>query len=129
MLSLKFGAILRDHATIRINFIGFALNIAYTLFYYYYTPNNEKMKVWAQIGAAGAFAAGVIAYAQYEDPTVIEFRFGMIITLFLFALVASPFLSLVCDMHRVCVHYVTLKCSIFREKSFVIRVPLGCRSP
>lgn len=94
-MSLKFGVLLADDAMIRINLIGFALNVAFIVFYYLYVPNNEKTKIWGQIGIAGAFAAGAIAYSQYEDPNVIEFRFGLIITIFLFSLVASPFLSLV----------------------------------
>lgn len=83
---------------IRINIVGFALNVAFIVFYYLYVPNNEKTKIWGQIGLAGAFAAGIIAYSQYEDPNVIEFRFGLIITIFLFSLVASPFLSLVISL-------------------------------
>lgn len=92
---MKFGAILRDDATIQINFIGVALNIIYLVVFYWYTPNKDKTRVWGQIGLAGAFAAGAIAYAQYEDPNLVEFRFGMVITVFLFILVGSPFLSLV----------------------------------
>lgn len=94
ILSLKFGAILRDDAMIRINFLGFALNTGYVVFYYFYTPNEDKNRVWGQIGLAGAFAGAVLAYGEYEDPDKVEFRFGLIFTGFLFALVASPFLSL-----------------------------------
>lgn len=92
---MKFGVILADDAMIRINLIGFALNVAFIVFYYQYVPNNEKTKIWGQIGIAGALSAATIAYSQYEDPNVVEFRFGLIITVFLFSLVASPFLSLV----------------------------------
>lgn len=80
---------------LRVNFFGLVLNIIYMTIYYYYTPGKNKNSVWVQIGLSGAFSAAVIAYAQYEHPDLIEFRFGMIMTVFLFALVSSPFLSLV----------------------------------
>lgn len=82
---------------LRVNFFGLVLNIIYVTVYYWYTPGNHKTTVWAQIGLSGAFSAAIIGYAQYEDPDLIEFRFGMIMTVFLFALVSSPFLSLVSD--------------------------------
>lgn len=80
---------------IRINLIGFALNVVFVTFFYVYVPAEEKMKAWGQIGIAGAITTAVLAYAQYEDPAVIEFRFGLIITAFLFSLVASPLFGLV----------------------------------
>lgn len=80
---------------LRVNFFGLALNIVYMTIFYYYAPGKDKNTVWGQLGLSGAFAAAIIAYAQYEDPKLIEFRFGMIMTGFLFALVSSPFLSLV----------------------------------
>ena len=80
---------------LRVNAFGLALNIVYMLVYYHYTPNGNKTTVWAQIGLSGAISAAVIGYAQYEHPDLIEFRFGIIMTVLLFALVSSPFLSLV----------------------------------
>lgn len=80
---------------LRVNFFGLVLNIIYMTIYYHYTPGKNKNTVWGQIGVCGAFSAAVIGYAQYEQPDLIEFRFGMIMTVFLFALVSSPFLSLV----------------------------------
>lgn len=80
---------------LRVNFFGLVLNILYMTVYYFYTPGKNKTTVWAQIGLGGAFSAVIIGYAEYEDPSLIEFRFGMIMTAFLFALVSSPFLSLV----------------------------------
>lgn len=80
---------------LRVNCFGLVLNIIYMTVYYFYTPDNNKTTVWAQIGLSGAFSAVVIGYAQYERPDLIEFRFGLIMTAFLFALVSSPFLSLV----------------------------------
>ncbi|KAH9634828.1 hypothetical protein HF086_012242 [Spodoptera exigua] len=93
VLNLKFGYILRDDKMIQVNLFGLALNIIYCMIYFNYT--QEKMKVWAQIGLAGAFSAGLIAYAQMEDPKLVENRFGTIITAFMFYLIASPLFGLI----------------------------------
>lgn len=79
---------------IKVNFIGFALSVIYCLVFYQYTPKEDKMKVWGQFGAGGALIVAIIAYAQYEDPEVVQFRFGLIVTALLFGLVGSPLLEL-----------------------------------
>lgn len=95
VLSFKYATILNDLAMLRVNVFGLLLNIIYVTVYYYYTPGQNKTTVWAQIGLSGALSAIAIGYAHYEHPDLIEFRFGMVMTVFLFALVGSPFLSLV----------------------------------
>ena len=44
---------------------------------------------------ATAYVATLIAYVFWEDPDVVEFRYGIIITVLLMLLIASPLLSLV----------------------------------
>ncbi|KAL4706306.1 hypothetical protein ACJJTC_004915 [Scirpophaga incertulas] len=92
LLNLKFGFILRDDTMIQVNFAGLALNIIYLLIFFNYT--SEKMKVWAQLGIAGAVSGILIAYANAEDPKLVENRFGLIITAFMFYLIASPLFDL-----------------------------------
>lgn len=92
----RFGMILNDLPTVRVNAIGVALHIAYVCFYYNYTTGaKEKTQVWAQTGYSGAFLAAVIAYTYYEDPKVLPFRYGILLTAILFYLVGSPLLGLV----------------------------------
>lgn len=79
---------------IRVNFLGLAVNILYLCCFYFYTPNNNKTAVWGQLGIGGALSAAVLAYSNYEDPKLLEFRLGMLLTVCLFGLVASPYLSL-----------------------------------
>lgn len=46
------------------------------------------------------FIAVMISYVQRENPEVVEFRFGLICTFILFALIGAPLLSIVsnsCD--------------------------------
>lgn len=88
--------IINDLPTVRINAIGVAIHIAYICFFYSYTNNvKHKTQVWAQLGYGGAFLLALLAYAEYEDPKLLPFRFWVIITGFLFVLVGTPLLSLV----------------------------------
>lgn len=66
----------------------------FTVFYYYYTSNAGKGAVWGKIGIGGAVVAAVIAYAKWENPANLEFRFGLLMTVFLFAMVGAPLLDL-----------------------------------
>lgn len=93
-ISIVFGLMIRDEAIVKVNFIGFALSVIYCVIYYWYTPNADKTKVWGQFGLGGALTAGLIAYSQYEDPALVEFRFGIILTVLLLGLVGSPLLDL-----------------------------------
>jgi len=51
--------------------------------------------VQQQVFYATAFVAALIAYVYWEDPDVVEFRYGLIITVLLMLLIGSPLLSLV----------------------------------
>lgn len=94
VIGLRFAYALGDDSMINVNFLSLAVNIIYTCFFYIYTPNNTKTAVWGQIGIGGALSVAVLAYSQYEDPKLLEFRLGMLLTFCLFGLVASPYLSL-----------------------------------
>uniref|UniRef100_A0A182J313 Sugar transporter SWEET n=1 Tax=Anopheles atroparvus TaxID=41427 RepID=A0A182J313_ANOAO len=94
LLNVQFGQMLRDDGMIRVNFIGLALHLLYVCAFYLYTPGPKKTAVWGQIGLAGAFTVGVLSYVQYEDPQVVEFRFGVILTGILWTLVGMPLLGL-----------------------------------
>jgi len=93
-IGLKFGFIIRDDAMIKVNFFGIAINILFMLVFYYYTPNENKLKIWGKTGLSGLFVAACYIYSEWEDPNLIEFRLGMLITVILVALVGSPLLGL-----------------------------------
>ena len=95
ILNLQFGQMIQDDATIKVNFLGLGMNIIYIVAFYLLTSGPRKLKVWAQIGASAIFASSILAYVQYEDPKLVEFRFGIILTLVLFALVGMPLVELV----------------------------------
>ena len=66
---IQFGSLMRDDATIKINFMGLLLSIIYICIFYFYTPLKQKIAVWGKIGMAGAFAAALIAYTFVIDHT------------------------------------------------------------
>jgi solute carrier family 50 protein (sugar transporter) len=94
VLFVLFGQIINDMMTIKINLLGIALNVIYLTVFYIYTPTKDKLGVWGKIGLAGAFIAAVVSYTIYEDPAVVPSRFGILLTLILYALVASPLLEI-----------------------------------
>jgi biotin transporter BioY len=55
----------------------------------------QQRDVQKQMFYATAFVAGLIAYTFWEDPDLVEFRYGLIITALLMLLIGSPLLSLV----------------------------------
>uniref|UniRef100_A0A182P876 Sugar transporter SWEET n=1 Tax=Anopheles epiroticus TaxID=199890 RepID=A0A182P876_9DIPT len=94
LLNVQFGQMLRDDGMIRVNFIGLAVNLLYVCAFYLYTDGPLKTAVWGQIGLGGAFTVGVLSYVQYEDPKLVEFRFGLLLTGLLWTLVGMPLLGL-----------------------------------
>ena len=55
----------------------------------------KQKDVQRQVFYATAYVAALIAYVFWEDPDKVEFRYGIIITVLLMLLIASPLASLV----------------------------------
>lgn len=91
---LQYAIMLEDLAMYRVNLAAVILNVAYIAFYYLYC--SEK---WQQIYKPSAFGALLIAvllgYIGYEDPELIESRYGLIMTVLMLCLLGSPLLELV----------------------------------
>lgn len=97
-MAVLFSVILNDLAAIRVNVIGLALNIAYICFFYNYTNDvKAKTQLWAQLGYTFAFVIAAIAYCALENPAVLTFRFGLLLTAIIFYLVGSPLLDIVSE--------------------------------
>lgn len=86
--------IVKDSAITNVSFVGFILSCIYSAFFVYYTSKEGKAAVRNKIGIGAGVAAAAIAYAKYEDPANLEFRFGLLMTVFLFAMVGAPLLDL-----------------------------------
>ena len=94
LINLQYGVIVRDSAITNVSFVGFCLSFLYSLFYVFYTSKAGKPATWKKIYIGAAITAACIAYAKYEDPANLEFRFGLIITVIMFAMVGAPLLDL-----------------------------------
>lgn len=94
VLSCKLGTLMGDEAMVKVNVFGFCINVIFTIIHFWYASGPFKMKVWAKIGGAIIFTVTCLAYASFEDPYKIEFRFGILITGLLTALVGMPLLEL-----------------------------------
>lgn len=86
---------MKDPAMIQANVVGFGISVAYSVFYYCYTPRQSKAAFWKQLGIAGAVTAAVLGYAQIENAELVEDRFGLIITVMMLLLIAQPLFGLV----------------------------------
>lgn len=91
---LQYAIMLEDLAMYRVNVAAIFLNIGYVLFYYLYCSQK-----WHQILKPSAVATVIIAvllsYIGYEDPSLIESRYGLIVTVLMLALMGSPLLEVV----------------------------------
>lgn len=91
---LQYAIMLEDLVMYRVNVAAILLNIGYIGFYYLYC--SEK---WHQVfkpSAVGvALIAVLLAYIGYEDPELIESRYGLIVTVLMLLLLGSPLLELV----------------------------------
>lgn len=95
-LTFGFGWIINDSTLTQVNLIKVAINFGYIYFFFHYTNDvKDRRLAWKQLTYCGAFMAVIFAYALFEDRSVLKFRFGMIFTAIIFALIASPFLRLV----------------------------------
>uniref|UniRef100_A0A1A9USW8 Sugar transporter SWEET n=1 Tax=Glossina austeni TaxID=7395 RepID=A0A1A9USW8_GLOAU len=100
VLSCKLGTLMGDEAMVKVNMFGFCINVIFTMIHFWYASGPFKMKIWTKIGVAGVFTITCLAYASFEDPYKIEFRFGMLITALLIGLVGMPLLELDAIINR-----------------------------
>lgn len=91
---LQYAIMLEDLAMYQVNLAAILLNVGYIVFYYLYC--SEK---WHQIFKPSAVGAALIAvllaYIGYEDPELLESRYGLIITILMLLLLGSPLLEVV----------------------------------
>lgn len=92
ILMLRYALMLNDSTMINVNIFGLLTNIFYMIVYYYYAPNTKE--VLKLIYKVTVFVVIFLVYAQIEHPTNVEFRFGMVVTILLFLLIAAPLMHL-----------------------------------
>ncbi|EZA51782.1 hypothetical protein DMN91_004400 [Ooceraea biroi] len=91
-LMLRYALMLNDSAMINVNIFGLITSIIYMLVFYYYAPDTEKL--FKQMIKVAGFVVIFLAYAEVESSEKIEYRFGMLVTILLLLLIASPLVHL-----------------------------------
>nr|CAD7592943.1 unnamed protein product [Timema genevievae] len=92
VLMLEYSAMLQDPVMTNVNIAGLVLNVMYTMCYYFYA--SDKAALLTQTLKAFAFVVALLGYAKWEEPSLVEFRFGVIVTAIMMLLIASPLFSL-----------------------------------
>lgn len=95
ILVLKYALILQDKAMFQVNVAAILLNTIYTVcFGFYSTSRSEELykQMLYSVGLLGA----IFAYLSVEQPALIEFRFGLLVTILALVLLGSPLLEMVC---------------------------------
>ncbi|XP_024870353.1 sugar transporter SWEET1 [Temnothorax curvispinosus] len=92
ILMLRHAWMLGDSNMINANIFGLLTSTIYMIIYYRYAPNtNEVLKLTYKVTI---FVVIFLVYAQIEDPTKVEYRFGIVITVLLLLLIAAPLVHL-----------------------------------
>ncbi|KAI4497400.1 hypothetical protein M0802_007411 [Mischocyttarus mexicanus] len=92
ILMLRYALILGDNVMVQVNLFGFVTNAIYMAVFYYYSPHMKD--TFMLISKAVALIAMFLAYAQVEHPDKVEYRFGILVTILLYLLIASPLIHL-----------------------------------
>lgn len=100
---LQYAIMLEDMAMLQVNIAAIVLNLIYLGFYYLYCSEkwNEIFKPTA-LGVA--LIAVLLAYINYEDPSLIETRYGLIVTVLMLLLLGSPLIEVVSTFLSSSVH-------------------------
>ncbi|XP_053688656.1 uncharacterized protein LOC128737911 [Sabethes cyaneus] len=91
MLYMQYGNMLQDGTMTLVYTVGLLVNIVLMCPICYHTASEYgKAKYMRIIGVAVALTCGILCYVRYEDPTEVEFRFGIIRTIVQLLVVATP---------------------------------------
>ncbi|XP_050498588.1 sugar transporter SWEET1 [Diabrotica virgifera virgifera] len=92
ILMLKLALLMNDAAMLQVNVAAIGLNVLYLAFYYYYSADkyNEVLKP----GSVGvAIVAVFIGYSLVEAPELLEYRYSLVVTILMLALIGAPLLD------------------------------------
>ncbi|XP_044271598.1 sugar transporter SWEET1 [Tribolium madens] len=89
---LKYGLMLQDENMLLVNFFAIVLNVIYCVVYYVYSTDKWR-QILKPLSISMAFVAALWGYCEYESPSVVEFRYGLIITILMLAVLGSPLLG------------------------------------
>ncbi|EFA09565.2 sugar transporter SWEET1 [Tribolium castaneum] len=89
---LKYGLMLGDENMLLVNLFAIVLNVIYCIVYYFYS-NDKWKQILKPLSISMAFVAVLWGYCEYESPSVVEFRYGLIVTILMLAVLGSPLLG------------------------------------
>lgn len=92
ILMIKNGLIMNDPNIIPVNIFGFILNLIYFIVFYFFTSDLKPL--FSLLTKATLFTGVLWGYTTIEDENLIEYRFGVILTVLMLALIGSPLFSL-----------------------------------
>lgn len=86
---MKYGFLLQDEVMNVVNSAAIILNLLYLGFYYMYSSNT-----WSDIYKPSIYGAVLISiclgYTEVESSDVLEFRYGLLVTVLMLLLMGSP---------------------------------------
>lgn len=83
-----------DSVMINSNLVGLTISFLYAAFFAFYTPSKDRGSFWRASLWTTLFTFGVLLYAKFENPAVVEDRFGMILTVLMLCLIGQPLIGL-----------------------------------
>ncbi|XP_066261116.1 sugar transporter SWEET1-like [Euwallacea similis] len=89
ILMLKYGLLLNDPAMIKVNVVAIVLNIIYSIFFYKFAEDKYE-EIYKPISMGIGVLAILLGYTELENPKNLEFRFGLILTILMLALLGAP---------------------------------------
>lgn len=91
---LKYSLMLEDSAMFIVNLAAVILNILYIAFYNAYSSNKSGEIYKPSIYGLGLIVA-LFSYISWEQDDLVEYRFGLIMTVLMLLLMGSPLVEVV----------------------------------
>ncbi|KAL3269052.1 hypothetical protein HHI36_008135 [Cryptolaemus montrouzieri] len=89
VLMLKYAVFLQDESVFVVNMAAVILNSLYLGFYFLYSKDNWE-EVYKPTSYGLLLVAVCLGYAEMESPEVLEYRYGLLVTILMLLLMASP---------------------------------------
>ncbi|KAK9693617.1 Sugar efflux transporter for intercellular exchange [Popillia japonica] len=89
ILVLKYALMLQDKAMFQVNLAAIILNSLYLLCYFIYSRNTWEEIYRPCLRGFGLIAA-LFTYMAWEDPSKVEYRYGLIVTILMLLLMGAP---------------------------------------
>lgn len=99
ILVLKYALMLQDKAMFQVNLAAIILNSLYLLCYFIYSRNTWEEIYRPCLRGFGLIAA-LFTYMAWEDPSKVEYRYGLIVTILMLLLMGAPLREVVCKLYN-----------------------------